>query len=67
VAACWWREDSFSWNELVGPNVNPNTVLQEKFGEDPVKPYLVSEYFKKENRSREDLSESEPNSESKSS
>jgi hypothetical protein len=44
--AQWLESTGLSWGEIFDPKVNPNTVL-EKLGEKPVKPHLVSIYFKR--------------------
>jgi hypothetical protein len=46
--AQWLKRTRYSWNEeLFDPQLNPNIVLMEEFGEEPVEPQLVDAYFAK--------------------
>jgi hypothetical protein len=44
----WLKRTRYSWKEeLFDPQLNPNVVLREEFGEEPVQPDLVASYFSK--------------------
>ena len=56
--AQWLKRTRYSWNEeLFDPQLNPNTVLMEEWGYEPVQPELVDPYFAKWDPFRKDSSD----------